>query len=342
MKVLVTGGTGFVGSHAVREILNTGHEVRMLARTPAKVPGVLTALGIAESDRPEVVAGDMTDPDTVEAALDGCDAVLHCAAEIGVAGGRGPSSTANIDGTRLIVDTAVKLGLDPIVYTSTITVHLPAADPIITHSTPLADPLSAYGAQKRLAEEYVQAAQAVGAPITTLVVGGVYGPHSPHLDGSHSALIAALRSGMYAPDGGLGVLDVRDLATLIARTLIPGQGPRRYFASGRYITWRHWAELLSRAAGRPVPYHVVPVDDMIQIGRELDAMRVQGRDVPPLSYEAAVIMSSGRPADDTATLTDLDLTYRPTIDTFRDTIAWLGAQGRLPRHASGEPIPEPR
>lgn len=319
VKVLVTGGTGFVGSHALRELLRDGHEVRLLARTPSKV----------RQEGVEIVAGDMTDPEAVLRAVTGCEAVVHCAAEIGVSGGSGPLSTANVDGTRLIVTTALEQRLDPIVYTSTITVHLPSDDETITLDTPLAEPLSSYGAQKCAVERFVRELQDDGAPITTLVVGGVYGPESPHLEGSAGALVAALGAGMYAPDSGMGVIDARDLATIIARTLEPGRGPRRYMTTGRYVTWQEWSELLAAAAERDVPYFKTSAEDMIELGRQFDVMRAAGEDVLPLSEEAAIIMCSGRPADDGATLAAFGVPYRPTLDTFRDTVAWLRREGHI-------------
>jgi nucleoside-diphosphate-sugar epimerase len=326
LKILVTGGTGFVGSHAVGALQRSGHAVRLLARNPAKVADVLGPLGAAVD---EVVVGDMTDPDRVSEALEGCDAVVHCAAEIGVAGGRGPTSAANIEGSRLVIGGALDRGLDPVVHISTVMVHLPTTDPVLGPESPLAEPLSAYGAQKSTIERFVQERQRAGAPVTTLVVGGVYGPISPHLDGSFSALLAALESGMYAPDSGLGVVDVRDLAVIIGRATEPDRGPRRYLVSGRYVTWEEWAALLAEASGRPVPYHRASPEDMIALGRKFDELRASGQDLPPLSEEAAIVMSSGRPGDDSATLAAFDVTYRPTLETFRDTVRWLRDAGHL-------------
>ncbi len=328
MKILVTGGTGFVGSHAVVELQRSGHVVRLLARDPAKVAGVLGPLGAAVE---EVVGGDMTDADRVADALDGCDAVVHCAAEIGVAGGRGPTSTATIDGARLVIGGALDRDLDPVVYISSVMVHLPTTDPVVGPQSPLAEPLSAYGAQKSTIERFVQERQRAGAPVTTLVAGGVYGPISPHLDGSFSAILASLESGMFAPDSGLGVVDVRDLAVIIDRAAERGRGPRRYLVSGRYVTWEQWAALLAEASGRPVPYHRASPEDMITLGRKFDELRAsgEGHDLPPLSEEAAIVMSSGRPGDDSATLAAFNVTYRPTLETFRDTVRWLGDAGHL-------------
>jgi nucleoside-diphosphate-sugar epimerase len=327
MRVLVTGGTGFIGSHAVPALQRNGHTVRVLARDPARVPAVLEPLG---TKMDEIASGDMCDASAVRAALVHCDAVVHCAAEIGVGGGRGPTGTSNVDGAHAVIGSAVELGLDPVVYTSSITVHLPATDPVITPDSALAEPLSTYGAQKASIDAFVQELQERGAPVTTLVLSGVYGPVSPHIDGSFAALLGALDAGMLAPDSGLGVVDVRDVARVIACCMELGRGPRRYLVTGNFVTWEEWTAVLSEAAGRTVPFTEVSPQDMIDLGRRFDEMRDEGREgLPPLSVEAAIVMASGRPADDSATLRELGLTYRPTLETFRDTLDWLRETGHL-------------
>ena len=74
MKVLVTGGTGFVGSHSVAALLSQGHQVRLLVRSPDQVARSLSPLGAADV---ESVLGDVTAPQSVKEAMTGCDAVLH-------------------------------------------------------------------------------------------------------------------------------------------------------------------------------------------------------------------------------------------------------------------------
>jgi len=327
MKVLVTGGTGFVGSHTVAALVGRGHEVRVLARTPERVPVVLEPFGVAV----EAVRGDVTDRASVAAALEGCRAVVHAAAEIGVAGGTGHPSDVNVEGTRTVLAEAVAACIDPIVYTSTITVYLPSADAVVTPSSALAEPLSAYGASKRDAELVVRGHQDRGEPVTSFTLGGVYGPLSPHRDGSFGAILGALGSVMLVPPGGMGLVDVRDVAQLLARAVEPGRGPRRYLAGGQFVTWAQWTEVLGEAAGVDLHGHRVTVEEMVDLGRQFDDQRRGGTPVDvPMSEEAAVIMTGGVPTDDSATLADLDLAYRPLLDTFRDTVAYLRASGDLP------------
>jgi dihydroflavonol-4-reductase len=327
MMVLVTGGTGFVGSHTVAALRRRGHDVRVLARRPERVAGVLAPLGAPEV---EVAPGDMTDADAVARALDGCGAVVHAAAEIAVAGGKGPAGQANVEGVRQVVGQAVALGLDPIVYTSSYAVHLPTDDPVITPSTPLAEPLSAYGRAKRECEEVVRSLGGRGAPVTTFVIGGVMGPQAPAVSDSFGAVVAALASAMIVSDGGVATIDVRDLAEVLAAAVEPGRGPRRYVAGGHFLDWQEWVAALSSAVGRDVPSSRMPAQEMIALGRQLDELREQQDVDIPLSEEAAVIMTAGVPTDDSATLADFGVTWRPAEQTLRDAVAWLVAEGHIP------------
>ncbi|MUM35160.1 NAD-dependent epimerase/dehydratase family protein, partial [Mycolicibacterium sp. CBMA 361] len=114
MRVLVTGGTGFVGGWSAKTIADKGHSVRFLVRNPARLETSVAKLGVDVSDH---AVGDITDRDSVLRALEGCDAVLHAAALVAT----DPSQTAqmlatNMDGARNVLGGAAELGLDPIIH----------------------------------------------------------------------------------------------------------------------------------------------------------------------------------------------------------------------------------
>ena len=79
MRVLVTGGTGFVGGWSAKAIADAGHSVRFLVRNPARLETSIAQLGV---DTTDYAVGDITDRDSTMRALDGCDAVVHSAAAV--------------------------------------------------------------------------------------------------------------------------------------------------------------------------------------------------------------------------------------------------------------------
>ena len=119
MRVLVTGGTGFVGGWTAKAIADAGHSVRFLVRKPARLHTTVATLDVDVSDYTE---GDITDGDSVQRALHGCDAVAHSAALVAT----DPREThqmlaTNLDGAKNVLGGAVELGLDPIIHVSSFT-----------------------------------------------------------------------------------------------------------------------------------------------------------------------------------------------------------------------------
>lgn len=329
MRVLVTGATGFIGSHTVAALTAAGHDVRVLVRNPDRIPGSLGALGLD----PEVVLGDMTDPAAVAPAVAGCDAVIHAAAQIGVGGG-GPADRANLAGVRTVVGAAVDAGVGRIVYTSSIMVHTPADGPVITLDSPLIEPLSPYSATKVEAEHLLRGWQAEGHPITVVVPGGVYGPDAPDLINSFIPILSAIDAMMLVPPTGTTVVDVRDLAELLARVATTGHDVPRVLAGGHFVRWPEWVAALERALGRPVVRQVMTHEELVALARDLTALAAETGDEPLLTEEAALVMTSGVPTDDEASLRRFGIELRPLDETFADIVAYLRSLGRVP-HPTG-------
>ena len=326
MRVLLTGGTGFVGSHAARALQAAGHQVRLLVRTPGKVA---TVLGDDVVDPSDVVAGDMTDPDAVARALEGCEACIHTAAVVGVSGGSG-DLTRNTVGAQVVLGQAVAAGCDPVVHTSTVGIFIPPHDPVITVTSPLADPRSAYGRSKLGAELYARGLADAGAPVVVLYPGGVTGPDQPVLDSNLEGIVESIARGLpVCRDGGVTVIDVRDLADVFVALLEPGRGPRRYMAGGRFFDWDAYAGLLAGVSGHALRRFPISPRALRGMGAGLDLLRHIRPIDWPVNRESTEFMTTMRPTDDTALHDDLGLTPRPTEETLADAMRWLVAAGHL-------------
>ena len=326
MKVLVTGGTGFVGSHAVEAILRAGHEVRLLARTPDKVDRVLGTLGMKVSD---VVLGDMTDAACVRNALTGCDAVLHAAAEVEI--GRAKKVfEVNVAGTHNIVGGAVELGLDPILVVSSVATMFPPAGPVIRVDDPVANLHTDYGRSKAEGERYARELQAAGEPVVSIYPTGVIGPNDPGLSAALRGVRDQIRFGSMITSGGVGLVDVRDVARVIVAALEPGRGPRRYMAGGHFLSWSEDADLLEQITGRKMRRYAVPPWMVHLMGRIVDMVRAVAPSFDfPITYEASLFMTLFAPSDSRATTEELGVTFRPTRETLVDTVRFLLETGEL-------------
>src|SRR5262245_52343977 len=117
MRTLVTGGTGFVGSHAVAALARAGHDLRLLVRRAEQVAVSLGPFGVEVAD---VVVGDVLDEPAVSGALEGCDAVVHAAGIFSLDPRRSEDMRrTNQRATELVLSSAVDRGLDPVVHVST-------------------------------------------------------------------------------------------------------------------------------------------------------------------------------------------------------------------------------
>ncbi|MCO5993348.1 nitroreductase family deazaflavin-dependent oxidoreductase [Actinoallomurus rhizosphaericola] len=338
MRVLVTGGSGFVGSYTVAALLRAGHRVRVLARDSGRTAQVLGGVGV-DADAVETCPGDMRDAEAVGRALDGCDAVVHAAAALGVTDPRTSVLEVNVTGTRNVIGGAVARGLDPVIHLSTIAIFVPPAGPVIRADDPLARPRTDYGRSKVAAERYVRHLQADGAPVTTFYPGGVIGPRQPNLDAMMEGLAGGLNLVWPTPGGGVSVLDVRDLAEAVARAVTPGLGPRRYMLGGHYLTWPELADRCDALTGvrcRRIP---VPGGMMVALGSLLDAAkRIRPFDYP-LTGDAARLMVTLVPSDDAATLDALGVPLRPVEESLADSLRWLASAGHLAPARAGRLAP---
>jgi nucleoside-diphosphate-sugar epimerase len=338
MRVLVTGASGYVGSHAVKSLLARGHRPRLLVRDPGRTGQVLGGIGV-RAEEMEMCPGDMLDEAAVARALDGCDAVVHAAAALGVTGRRTDLVTVNVTGTRNVVGGAVDRGLDPVIHTSTIAVFVPPTQPVITSDGPLARPRTAYGLSKYEAELYVRSLQDQGAPVTIVYPGGVLGPAQPHLDAMPAGMAAGLGVAWPITSGGVSLLDVRDLGEGLAGGVEPGLGARRLVLGGHYVTWPEFADLCDTVTG--VRCRRIPMSGRLLtgLGTLLDAAkRVRGFGYP-LTRDATELMVTLVPSDDTVALDALGLTLRPLEESVADTVRWLAAAGHLRPSRAGRLAP---
>jgi nucleoside-diphosphate-sugar epimerase len=224
MKLAITGGTGFVGSHLVAQAVAAGHEVRALTRRPQPPSD-----GVSWSE------GALDRPDSLSALVQGCDAVVHVAGVIN--GDKAAFTQGNIVGTENMVDAAAQAGIRRFVSISSLAAREPR--------------LSTYGWSKSVAEEPVIAA---GLDWTIIRPPAIYGP------GDREMLdlfrLARWRMIPLPPGGRLSVIHVGDLCRLILMCLGTEATFGRTYEpdDGREVGWGtvEFAHAIGRAVGRRV------------------------------------------------------------------------------------------
>lgn len=173
-KVLITGATGFIGGRlAERLAAEEEVQVRGLARTPAKGQW-LAGLGV------EIVAGDVRDPASLRAAVDGCQLVFHAAAWVSEGGAKAEVWAVNVAGTQHLVEAARAAGVERMVHLSSCAVYGSLQQHQIDESTPTRMRGNLYADSKVAAEEIIfKAYREHGLPVVSARASQVYGPRSP-------------------------------------------------------------------------------------------------------------------------------------------------------------------
>ena len=165
MRVLVTGGTGFVGSHTVAALVEGGHQVRLLVRNPRRVTAALTPLGLQGANL-DTMVGDVTDPAAVDQAVRDCEAVVHAGSVYSLDSRDARRiRQVNVRSTDLVLGTAHRAGLDPIVYVSSTGALLQPNGQTLTPDSPVGRPPGPYFGSKAEAERVARRYQEAGAPV---------------------------------------------------------------------------------------------------------------------------------------------------------------------------------
>jgi dihydroflavonol-4-reductase len=334
MRVLITGGTGFVGSHTVAAVIRAGHDVKLLVRRPERVQAALAPLGVDEVDS---VTGDVLDAASVQAAVEGCDALINAAAIFSLDPGEAEKMLAtNTRATEIVLEAAIRAGLDPIVHVSSYVALLPSHD-VLGPNSPVGIGAPAYPRSKAQSELIARRHQAEGAPVVTTYPGAVAGPHDPYFGETAFTLAMILRNRMpFAVPGGWPIADVGYVANGHVAILEPGQGPRRYLLTGHWRTWKELYASLRQLTGRQLPTVPTPGFLARASGRAMDGLQRLTRARLPFSHQGSWLVTQCRGADDTATREDLAITPPPLEQTLAETIRWMVESGHLPERLAGD------
>ena len=339
-KVLVTGGTGFVGSHAVAALAGAGHHVRLLVRRPDQVELSLRPLGVEVSD---VVVGDVLDERVVAQAVEGCDALVHAAAVFSLDARRAEEMLrTNMHATQLVLGRAVERGVGVAVHVSS-TVALTrygGGGPDL----PLGDVTAPYTQSKIASEVVARQMQEAGAPVVTIYPGAVYGPHDPYRGEQGERLRWILRGRFpFWPREGQHVVDARDVAAVIAAVLGRREQPGRYVVPGHHVGGYEMFATVAEVTGRRLPHLVLPAAALSPTGLLIDAVHrlLPSRWRYPADREGIELIRRDTRFDDSAARTELGVQPMSFRQSIADTVRWMVESGRVPARQAPRLRPRP-
>ncbi|MEZ5351378.1 MAG: NAD-dependent epimerase/dehydratase family protein [Bryobacteraceae bacterium] len=251
--ILVTGATGFIGWHVARHLLERGDPVRILAREPGRVrdlPGV------------ETREGDLCDPASIAAAVEGCGVVFHVAADYRLwAANPDEIYRSNHEGTRNLLTASRRAAVDRFVYTSTVgCIGIPEQG-VGDEGTPVGfdDMSGAYKRSKYLAEQEALRFAEQGFPVIIVNPTAPVGDHDFKPTPTGQIILDYLKGGMPAfVDTGLNVVDVRDTARGHLLACDQGRPGERYILGAENLTLAQIFAKLETISGIPAPKTQIP------------------------------------------------------------------------------------
>jgi dihydroflavonol-4-reductase len=254
-RALVTGANGFVGAHVARALLQSGREVRAMARDGSDMRAL-------EGVECETVVADLRDPDSLERAVAGCDEVFHVAADYRLwAPDEAPMYAANVGGTRNIIAASLRAGVSRIVYTSTVGALGVGADGIGHEDAPvsISEMIGPYKRSKFLAEQAALDAARAGAPIVIVNPSTPIGPldYKPTPTGRIIVDFLNRRIPAYI-DTGLNLVCVEDVARGHLLAAERGTAGEKYILGGENLTLQQMLARLGQIAGLAAPKIRVP------------------------------------------------------------------------------------
>ncbi|MCX2979732.1 NAD-dependent epimerase/dehydratase family protein [Halieaceae bacterium IMCC14734] len=332
MRIMITGGTGFVGYHTATALLKAGHELSLLVRSEDKMRRLF-------GDQIEhFTQGDITDEASVAAALAGCDGVVHAAAMVSIDQRDAQLvRDTNVGGTRQVIGGAIAAGVENIIHVSSVTALYDPGAAFLNEHSPPGKASNAYGASKVECEIYVRELQDAGAPIHITYPGSIIGPDDPALTEPHQGLKTYLNGLVPVMPSGNQWVDVRDVALAHQRLLEGTLTSGRYTLGGHFVPWTQLVDIISAITGRKLRKVPVPASAMRGLGRLMDKVN-QWRDTPidiPVTYEAMVYATNWVRMDDSKAMDELDLEFRPVEESMSAAIRWLLAAGHISEQEAG-------
>ena len=307
MKVLVTGGTGYLGRALVTALAARGHDLVIFGRRASRsgLPGV-------------AVDGDIRDRGALERAADGCDAISHSAALVSIWRRRREEFDAiNVGGLRNVLAVAGARAIARVVYTSSFLALRPRDLP---------SPLEAndYQRTKVAADRLADAAVEDGSPLVRVYPGVVYGPGAFTEGNLVGRLIADHLKhrlpGLIGPEHRWSYAYADDVAEGHCAALEQGRAGARYALGGENVPQARVFEIVESLTGRRPPMRIpFPVADLLGAAEELRVTLFGG--TPLVTRGAVEIFRHDWSLDSSDAARDLGYAITPLAEGIRRTIA---------------------
>jgi dihydroflavonol-4-reductase len=319
--LLVTGATGFLGTHLVERLLESGGaRLKVLARSKTEE---LRARGV------EVVEGSILDETACAAAVEGASAVFHLAGQVS----RNPDDSAllyevHVRGTSTLCKAAKKAGVERVVLASTSGTIAVTEDGDTIPDETFPPPLKLIGKwpyyTSKLFQEETARRECQGGPeLVILNPSLLLGPGDKKLSSTEDVLKLLASEIPVIPPGGVSFVDARDAALAFERSLSQGRAGERYLLGGPNWTFETFFARLSRTAGVKGPRVKLPETIYSFAGKAVDAFYRQWDRTPPVDRTSVEMGRRFWWLDSSKAARELGFSARDPYETLYDTVAYI-------------------
>ena len=333
-KVAVIGGTGFLGSNVVVELLKRGYTPVVVARRPDKIAKVLPGINV------ETRRGDLTDPDSLRPALEGCDVVHSVAAlmsEVFTTFNpdlREAAIKTNVEGTLNALRAAREVGARRVVATSSCSTRYRPGGALANEDSPPTDPsiLDDPYVRSKVLEEAAIAdfARETGLEVVCILPASMIGPQDGSPTPLGGALVAHLNGEALAGvclAGAFPLVDVRDVARAHVAAMERGVPGRSYLVVARTISLREWGDMVTRVTGLSGFSVVIPSSLAMTMAYLIEIIaRLKGT-APRFNRNAVRHVIQRQQYDCSRAQRELGITFTPLETALRDAILWYVEYG---------------
>jgi dihydroflavonol-4-reductase len=328
MRALVTGGTGFIGSHVVRKLLTEKIPVRCLIRSSSKRTN-LAGLAV------EYAVGDLQDIESLKSALKDCDMLFHVAADYRLwALHPEELDRTNVEGTSQLFQAAGYAGLKKIVYTSSVSaIGRPHANGHLGIGTEDRDPapdelIGPYKRSKFASDQLARRFAARGLPLVIVNPSTPIGSHDIKPTPTGKMIVDFLNGRMPGyVDTGLNFVDVEDVAAGHWLAAQKGKVGERYILGHKNMTLKDFLNLVAKTAKRPAPSFKIPYSVAWMAGAASTALATITRKEPAIPLDGVRMAHEPMYYDSSKAVCELGLPQSPIEESVRKAVAWFVENG---------------
>ncbi|MBL0183181.1 MAG: NAD-dependent epimerase/dehydratase family protein [Chitinophagaceae bacterium] len=320
MKIALTGASGHLGSALLQEINKRNIPVNILVRDE-NAPSI-------KNLPVQIVKGDLLNAVALKKLMQDCDVLVHSAAVISVNGDpKGLVHRTNVEGTKLVIETALQAGIKRCIHISSIHAYqqLPASEILDEQRAPVNETAFAYDRSKLAGQQIALEANGRDMEVIVLNPTSIIGPYDfkPSLMGQ---VIIDLYKGRlpFIFNGGFDFCDCRDVANAILNAVTMGRPGEKYLLSGKWYSLKQLVQLLSSASSKKINVVALPPIAAKAGLPFIKLLAAIQRKEPLYTNEALeAIFNGNRLISSAKAKKELNYTARPFEETMQDTFHWF-------------------